>query len=321
MISGKTVIEIMDSTGLIAEDMPIERKDKVKAWVTVMYGCNNFCAYCIVPYVRGRERSRSIDNIVNEVRTLGCQGLKEITLLGQNVNSYGKDLGSDTTFAKLLTELNKVEGIERIRFMTSHPKDLSDELIYAMRDLGKLCEHLHLPFQAGSTRILKEMNRKYSKEDYLKLVEKVKENIPGIALTTDIIVGFPGETEEDFLDTLDVLEKVRFDQAYTFLYSKRTGTPAAKSTEQVPEEVKKDRFQRLLEVQNRISKEINEGFLDKILEVLVEGKSKTNDKIYTGRTRENKIVNFYGNDEMVGKLLKVRIDTAKTWSLEGKVLE
>lgn len=321
MISGKTVIEIMDSTGLIAEDMPIERKDKVKAWVTVMYGCNNFCAYCIVPYVRGRERSRSIDNIVNEVRTLGCQGLKEITLLGQNVNSYGKDLGSDTTFAKLLTELNKVEGIERIRFMTSHPKDLSDELIYAMRDLGKLCEHLHLPFQAGSTRILKEMNRKYSKEDYLKLVEKVKENIPGIALTTDIIVGFPGETEEDFLDTLDVLEKVRFDQAYTFLYSKRTGTPAAKSTEQVPEEVKKERFQRLLEVQNRISKEINEGFLDKILEVLVEGKSKTNDKIYTGRTRENKIVNFYGNDEMVGKLLKVRIDTAKTWSLEGKVLE
>ncbi len=320
IISDKTVIEIMDSTGLIAEDMPIERKDRVKAWVTVMYGCNNFCSYCIVPYVRGRERSRSIDNIVNEVRMLGHQGLKEITLLGQNVNSYGKDLGADITFAKLLAELDKVEGIERIRFMTSHPKDLSDELIFEMRDSGKLCEHLHLPFQSGSTRILKEMNRKYSKEDYLKLVEKVKQNIPGISLTTDIIVGFPGENEEDFQETLDVLEKVRFDQVYTFLYSKRTGTPAAKSLEQIPEEVKKERFQRLLEVQNRISKEINEGFLNKKLEVLVEGESKTNDKIYTGRTRENKIVNFDGNAEMIGKLLTVRIDTIKTWSLEGTVL-
>ncbi len=319
--SDKTVVEILDSIGLIAEDMPIERKDGVKAWVTVMYGCNNFCSYCIVPYVRGRERSRSIENIVNEVRMLGRQGLKEITLLGQNVNSYGKDLGGDNTFAKLLAELDKVEGIERIRFMTSHPKDLSDELIFAMRDLRKLCEHLHLPFQSGSTRILNEMNRKYTKEDYLGLVEKVKQNIPGISLTTDIIVGFPGEKEEDFQDTLDVLEKVRFDQAYTFLYSKRTGTPAAKSLEQVPEEVKKERFQRLLEVQNRISKEINEEFLNRELEVLVEGESKTNDKIYTGRTRENKIVNFEGNASMIGKLVTVRIDRIKTWSLEGTVLE
>ncbi|NLL06303.1 MAG: tRNA (N6-isopentenyl adenosine(37)-C2)-methylthiotransferase MiaB [Clostridiaceae bacterium] len=315
--SDKAVVEIMDTIGLIAEDVPVERKDGVKAWVTVMYGCNNFCSYCIVPYVRGRERSRKLDKVVNEVALLGQKGIKEITLLGQNVNSYGKDLGDDITFAKLLTELNKVEGIERIRFMTSHPKDLSDELIYAMRDLDKLCEHLHLPFQSGSTRILKEMNRKYSKEDYLKLVEKVKRTIPGISLTTDIIVGFPGETEEDFEETLDLLEKVRFDQAYTFLYSKRTGTPAAKNVEQITEEVKKERFQRLLEVQNRISNEINRNFINKKFEVLVEGKSKNNDKIYTGRTRENKIVNFEGNDQMIGKLVMVNVDTIKTWSLEG----
>lgn len=318
--SNKTVVEIMDSIGLIAEDMPIERKDEVKAWVTVMYGCNNFCSYCIVPYVRGRERSRSIENIVNEVRMLGRQGIKEVTLLGQNVNSYGKDLGADVTFAKLLAELNELEGIERIRFMTSHPKDLSDELIFAMRDLNKVCNHLHLPFQSGSTRILKEMNRKYTKEDYLNLVDKVKQSIPGICLTSDIIVGFPGETEEDFQETLDVLKKGRFDQVYSFLYSQRTGTPAAKSMDQIPEEVKKERFQRLVKVQNKISKEINEEFLHRELEILVEGESKTNDKIYTGRTEENKIVNFEGNAQMVGKLVKVRIDTIKTWSLEGTVI-
>jgi len=317
--SDQTVIEIMDSIGLIAEDVPIQRKDGFKAWVTVMYGCNNFCSYCIVPYVRGRERSREFGKIVEEVKMLGQQGVKEITLLGQNVNSYGKDLGGDISFARLLTELNKVEGIERIRFMTSHPKDLSDELIYAMRDLDKLCEHLHLPFQAGSTKILKEMNRKYTKEDYLRLVEKIKQNIPDISLTTDIIVGFPGETEEDFQDTLDVVEKVRFDQAYTFLYSKRTGTPAAKSLNQIPEEVKKERFQRLLELQNRISKEINDSYLNKKVEVLVEGKSKTNEKNYTGRTRGNKVVNFQGDDQLIGKLVTVKINTVKTWSLEGNI--
>ena len=318
--TNKTVVDIMDSIGLIAEDVPVDRKDEVKAWVTVMYGCNNFCSYCIVPYVRGRERSRGIENIVNEVRMLGRQDLKEITLLGQNVNSYGKDLDNNTTFAKLLTELNGVEGIERLRFMTSHPKDLSDELIFAIRDLNKLCEHLHLPFQSGSTRLLKEMNRKYTKEDYLSLVDKIKQNIPGISLTTDVIVGFPGETEQDFQDTLDVLEKVRFDQVYSFLYSKRTGTPAAKSMDQISEELKKERFQRLMEIQNRISKEINDDFLNRELEVLVEGKSKNNDKIYTGRTRENKIVNFEGTDQMIGKLVMVRIDMIKTWSLEGTVI-
>ncbi|EPR13391.1 tRNA (N6-isopentenyl adenosine(37)-C2)-methylthiotransferase MiaB [Ruminiclostridium papyrosolvens] len=316
-----TVIDVWDSTGSIAENMPISRKDNIKAWVTVMYGCNNFCSYCIVPYVRGRERSRSLEEIKSEVEKLAADGCKEITLLGQNVNSYGKDLEGDLTFAGLLRELNKIQGIERIRFMTSHPKDLSDELIYAMRDCAKVCEHLHLPVQAGSSKVLDEMNRKYSKEQYLELIEKVKSNIPGIALSTDIIVGFPGETEEDFNETLDVVAKARFDMAYTFLYSKRTGTPAAKNPEQVPESVKKRRFDKLLELQNKISKEINDELLGKEVEVLVEGLSKSSKTTYTGRTKENKIVNFKGNPDMVGKLVKVKIDEIQTWSLLGKIAE
>nr|WP_173585592.1 tRNA (N6-isopentenyl adenosine(37)-C2)-methylthiotransferase MiaB [Ruminiclostridium josui] len=316
-----TVIDVWDSTGSIAENMPIARKDNIKAWVTVMYGCNNFCSYCIVPYVRGRERSRSLEEIKNEVEKLAADGCKEITLLGQNVNSYGKDLEGDVTFAGLLRELNKIQGIERIRFMTSHPKDLSDDLIYAIRDCEKVCEHLHLPVQAGSSKVLDEMNRKYKKEQYLELIEKVKSNIPGIALSTDIIVGFPGETEEDFSETLDVAAKVRFDMAYTFLYSKRTGTPAAKNPDQVPEEVKKQRFDKLLELQNKISKEINDELLGKEVEVLVEGLSKNSKTTYTGRTRENKIVNFKGSPDIVGKLVKVKIDEIQTWSLLGKIAE
>lgn len=316
----KTVIDVWDSTGSIAENMPITRRENLKAWVTVMYGCNNFCSYCIVPYVRGRERSRSIEEIKNEVIKLSQEGCKEITLLGQNVNSYGKDLEGEYSFAGLLRELNEVEGIERIRFMTSHPKDLSDELIYAIRDCRKVCEHLHLPVQAGSTKILDDMNRKYSKEQYIQLVEKIKSNIPGIALSTDIIVGFPGEAEEDFSETLDVIAKAKFDMAYTFLYSKRTGTPAAKNPDQVPEEVKKERFDRLLALQNTISREINEELLNKEVEVLVEGLSKSSKTTYTGRTRENKIVNFKGNPELIGKLVKVKIDTIQTWSLQGKLI-
>ncbi|MCX7710379.1 MAG: tRNA (N6-isopentenyl adenosine(37)-C2)-methylthiotransferase MiaB [Clostridia bacterium] len=318
--SKETIIDVWESSGSIVENLPIERKDGVKAWVTIMYGCNNFCSYCIVPYVRGRERSRSVSDIVHEVMTLGQQGYKEITLLGQNVNSYGKDLSDGTSFAGLLHELDKVEGIERIRFMTSHPKDLSDDLIYAMRDCKKVCEHLHLPIQAGSTRILNEMNRKYTKEHYLDLMKKIKEIIPEIALTTDIIVGFPGETEEDFLETLDVMQTVRYDSAYTFLYSKRTGTPAAKMESQVSEETKKERFQRLLEVQNRISKANNEELLGQVVEILVDGTSKNNPEMFTGRTRTNKIVNFKGNDELVGKLIQVRINKIQTWSLEGEVI-
>ncbi len=318
--SGKAVIDVWSSTGSIAEDMPVERKDGIKAWVTVMYGCNNFCSYCIVPYVRGRERSRREKDIVNEVRMLGQQGYKEITLLGQNVNSYGLDLEESKSFADLLYSLEKVEGIERIRFMTSHPKDLSQDLIYAIRDCKKVCEHLHLPIQSGSTRILSEMNRKYSREQYLELVGRVKDNIPGISLTTDIIVGFPGESETDFDETIDIMERVRFDTAYTFLYSKRTGTPAAKNPDQVPEEIKKHRFDRLIAVQNKISREINDLLVGSVEEVLVEGLSKNSTTMYTGRTRSNKIVNFRGSSELPGKLVKVRIDASQTWSLEGTVI-
>ncbi|MDF2987065.1 MAG: tRNA-N(6)-(isopentenyl)adenosine-37 thiotransferase enzyme MiaB [Eubacterium sp.] len=318
--TGETVIDVWESTGSIAENMPITRKDNLKAWVTVMYGCNNFCSYCIVPYVRGRERSRSIDEIKNEAIKLAEEGCKEITLLGQNVNSYGKDLEGEYSFAGLLRELNTVDGIERIRFMTSHPKDLSDELIFAMRDCEKVCEHLHLPVQAGSTRILDEMNRRYSKDQYLELLDKVKAHIPGISLSTDIIVGFPGETEEDFSETLDVVAKAKFDMAYTFLYSKRTGTPAAKNPDQVSDETKKERFDRLLALQNSISREINDELLGKEVEVLVEGLSKSSKTTNTGRTRENKIVNFKGNPELIGKLVKVKIDTIQTWSLLGKLV-
>jgi tRNA-2-methylthio-N6-dimethylallyladenosine synthase len=320
VLTGKVVTDVWDSTGSIAENMPISRKDNIKAWVTVMYGCNNFCSYCIVPYVRGRERSRDISEIKKEVEKLAEEGCKEITLLGQNVNSYGKDLENKLTFADLLRELNTIEGIERIRFMTSHPKDLSDELIYAIRDCNKVCEHLHLPVQAGSSKILENMNRKYTKEQYLELLNKVKKYIPDIALTTDIIVGFPGETELDFKETLDVVSKAEFDMAYTFLYSRRTGTPAAKMEDQVPEEVMKERFDRLLELQNSISLKNNESLLGKEVEVLVEGLSKSSNTTYTGRTRENKIVNFKGNPEMVGKLIKVRIDTIQTWSLLGEIV-
>ena len=318
--TGKVVIDVWNSTGSIAENMPITRKDNIKAWVTVMYGCNNFCSYCIVPYVRGRERSRDITEIRSEVEKLAGDGCKEIALLGQNVNSYGKDLENKITFADLLRELNTVEGIERIRFMTSHPKDLSDELIYAIRDCDKVCEHLHLPVQAGSSKILENMNRRYTKGQYLELLDKVKKHIPGIALSTDIIVGFPGETEQDFDETLDVVSKAEFDMAYTFLYSKRTGTPAAKMEDQIPEGVMKERFDRLLELQNSISLKLNEALLGKEVEVLVEGLSKSSKTTYTGRTRENKIVNFKGSPELVGKLVKVKIDTIQTWSLLGKLV-
>jgi tRNA-2-methylthio-N6-dimethylallyladenosine synthase len=318
--SKKSIVDIWESAGIITENMPIERKDGLKAWVTIMYGCNNFCSYCIVPYVRGRERSRKVDDIVNEIRTLGQQGYKEITLLGQNVNSYGKDLDESFSFAKLLYEINKVHGIERIRFMTSHPKDLSDELVIAMKECDMVCEHLHLPIQSGSTKVLKEMNRNYSKEQYMELAKKIKSQIPDISLTTDIIIGFPGETEDDFLETLDVVERVGFDSAYTFLYSKRTGTPAAENSDQITEEVKKDRFERLIAVQNRISKEINDDLVGKSVEVLVEGLSKNNTEMYTGRTSTNKIVNFRGNEDIVGKQVIVKIEKSHTWSLEGRVI-
>lgn len=320
LTQGKRVFDVWDSEGQIVEGTPITRADKVKAWVNIMYGCNNFCSYCIVPYVRGRERSRNKEDIVDEVKKLAEAGYKEITLLGQNVNSYGNDLGKKDAFADLLYALNDIDGIERIRFTTSHPKDLSDSLITAMKELPKMCEHLHLPFQSGSTRILKAMNRKYTKEHYLELIDRVRSAIPEISFTTDIIVGFPGETEEDFLETLDVVEKVRFDQAFMFLYSKRKGTRAAELENQVPEDVKKERFQRLVDLQNSIVAEINKTYEGKTVEVLVEGISRNNDAMYTGRTRNFKLVNFNSPVDLTGKLVQVKIIRAWPFWLEGMVI-
>ncbi len=303
--------------GRVAEGVPIRRADRLKAWVTVMYGCNNFCSYCIVPYVRGRERSRASEDILKEVRALDAAGVKEITLLGQNVNSYGKDKASELSFAKLLEAVCRETSIPRIRFMTSHPKDLSEELIAVMAENPQICRQLHLPVQSGSTELLRKMNRKYSAEDYLALVDKVREKIPDIALSTDVIVGFPGETEADFQATLDLMAKVRYDMAFTFIYSKRKGTPAAEWDNQVPEEVVKERFERLLELQNTIDREINETYVGRTVEVLVEGRSRTNAQRYTGRTTGNKIVNFTGDRDATGELIEVVIDEAATWSLGG----
>ena len=300
-----TLIDILDTEGFIVENLPVERDEKHKAWVTIMYGCNNFCSYCIVPYVRGRERSRNPEDIIKEIKNLVQDGCREVTLLGQNVNSYGKDLKIEFDFADLLYKINSIDGIERIRFMTSHPKDLSNKLIKVMSECSKICEHLHLPFQAGSNKILKLMNRVYTKEEYLEKVKRIKEAIPGIALTTDIIVGFPGETTEDFEDTLDIVRKVRFDQAFTFIYSKREGTPAAEMMDIISEEEKQYNFNRLIEVQNKISREINESYKDNIYEVLVDGPSKTNKNILTGRTRTGKVVNFKG-DANIGDLVNVK---------------
>jgi tRNA-2-methylthio-N6-dimethylallyladenosine synthase len=318
--SGEILIDVWDVDGEVVEGLESNRKYELKAFVNVAYGCNNFCTYCIVPYTRGRERSRKPEDIINEVKDLAKNGTKEITLLGQNVNSYGNTFDTDYSFSDLLRDLDKIEGIERIRFMTSHPKDLSDDLIYAMRDCKKVCEFLHLPVQAGSTKVLKKMNRKYTKESYLDLVEKIKKEIPDIALSTDIMIGFPGETEEDFLDTLDVVQKVRYDSAFTFIYSIRKGTPAAKMENQIPDDIKHDRFNRLLEVVNTISKEKNMRYKDKVVEVLVEGESKTDSTKLTGRTRQNKLVNFEGSKDLIGKLVDVKITEVKTFSLNGIVV-
>ncbi|MPW25213.1 tRNA (N6-isopentenyl adenosine(37)-C2)-methylthiotransferase MiaB [Alkalibaculum sp. M08DMB] len=311
------VVDVWDEGQLIIEDLPTYRKYSFKAYVSIMYGCNNFCSYCIVPYTRGRERSRNFDSIIKEVESLASTGCKEITLLGQNVNSYGKTLDMPISFSDLLKMLCKVEGIERIRFMTSHPKDLSDELIVTISEEEKVCNHIHLPFQSGNTRILKEMNRKYTKEDYILLVDKIRKIIPNIALSTDIIVGFPGETEEEFLDTIDVVKKCGFDSSYTFLYSIRSGTPAEKMQEQIAEDIKHKRLNKLLDVQKEISKKINLEYKEKIVKVLVEGPSKNNPEILSGRTETNKLVNFAGNKDTIGSIVKVKITQAKTFSLDG----
>ena len=307
----KMVVDILDGTDNIVEDLPAERKYSFKAGVNIMFGCNNFCTYCIVPYVRGRERSRNPKDIIREIEALVADGVVEVMLLGQNVNSYGKNLEEKITFAQLLQEVEKIEGLERIRFMTSHPKDLSDELIEVMKNSKKICNHMHLPVQSGSDRILNQMNRKYTKEHYLNLVNKLKENIPNISLTTDIIVGFPGETEEDFLETLDLVEKVGYDTAYTFIYSKRTGTPAAKMENQVPEDVVKDRFDRLLKTIQTISKEKTYAYEGTDQLVLVEGVSEHDSAYVTGRLSNNLLVHFKADSELIGKLVNVHLDEAK----------
>lgn len=317
--SGKPVIDIWEGTDAIVEDLPNQRKYSFKSGINIMFGCNNFCSYCIVPYVRGRERSREPQAILREIRRLADDGVVEIMLLGQNVNSYGKTLDHPVTFAELLTEIEKIDKIKRIRFMTSHPKDLSDELIEVMSRSTKICRHLHLPVQSGSSRILQKMNRRYTKEQYLELTEKIRKAVPGISLTTDIIVGFPGETEEDFQETLDLVRKVRYDSAFTFIYSRRTGTPAANMEDQVPEDVVKDRFQRLLKEVQDIASEVCAVHEGTTQEALVESLSEHDPSMVTGRLSNNLLVHFPGGEELIGKLVPVYLKECKGFYYLGEL--
>ena len=319
--SDSTIIDIWKDTDKIVEDLPVKRKFSFKSGVNIMFGCNNFCSYCIVPYVRGRERSREPKDIIREIENLVADGVVEIMLLGQNVNSYGKNLEKPVTFAELLREINNIEGLKRIRFMTSHPKDLSDELIEAMKDCDKVCKHFHLPLQSGSSRILKIMNRHYDKEQYLEEVEKLRKAVPDIALTTDIIVGFPGETEEDFLETMDVVKRVRYDSAFTFIYSKRTGTPAATMDNQVPDDVVKDRFDRLLKEVQKISNEKAMMLEGKTMKVLAEEMDGQDDKLITGRLDNNAIVHFPGDASMIGNIYNVKLVECKGFYYMGEIAD
>lgn len=318
--TGETIVDIVEDSREISENIDANRKYGFKAFVNIMYGCNNFCTYCIVPYTRGRENSREPELILKEIKGLAESGCKEVTLLGQNVNSYGKTLNRNYGFTDLLKDINKIEGIDRIRFMTSHPKDLSDELIECYGTLDKLCSHLHLPVQSGSNKVLKEMNRNYTKENYLNIINKLKKRVPDIGLTTDIIVGFPGETEEDFNETLDLVKHVEFDSAFTFLYSIREGTKAATMESQIDDKVKHDRFQRLSDTLNEISLRNNEKLIGEVFEILVEDISKNNPEVLTGRTRTNKLVHFKGSEDLIGSIVKVKIETVKTFTLEGIIV-
>ena len=319
------LIDIWEGTDKIVEELPTERNYSFKSGVNIMFGCNNFCSYCIVPYVRGRERSRKAEDILKEVQELADKGYKEITLLGQNVNSYMRMEKVEnknekiTSFAELLYEVNKIEGIERIRFVSPHPKDFTDDVIEAIKKCDKVCKLIHLPLQSGNTKVLKEMNRKYTKEQYLNLVEKMKKEIPNVTFSTDIIVGFPGETDEEFEDTLDVVEKVNFEQVYMFIYSRRVGTPADKMENQVPEEQKHIRFNKLkMLVEHQIANK-NKQYIDTKQKVLVEGKSKNNDNMLTGRTDSNKVVIFEGEDNLIGKVIDLKIVSEHMWYLKGKI--
>ena len=317
LVDKETVVDVWDIDGNIVEGLPSVRRYDFKAFVNIMYGCNNFCTYCIVPFTRGRERSRLPQDILQEVKLLSQNSVKEITLLGQNVNSYGNNFADKYTFPMLLEDINKIDNIERIRFMTSHPKDISDELINSFATLDKLCESLHLPVQSGSSNILKLMNRRYTAEDYMKKIEKIKKVAPDIALTTDIIVGFPGETEEDFKQTLKLVKEVEYDSAFMFMYSTRKGTVAEKMAGHISEEIKKDRFNRLLETANEISAKKNKEYKDKIEQVLVEGFSKKNESVLSGRNRKNKLINFVGDESKIGQIVNVKITDVKSFSLNG----
>ena len=315
----KLLVDIWEDTDKIVEDLPIKRKYSFKSGVNIMFGCNNFCSYCIVPYVRGRERSREPKDIIRECEKLVADGVTEIMLLGQNVNSYGKNLEQPVTFAELLRSINEIKGLKRIRFMTSHPKDLSDDLIRAMAECENVCPHMHLPLQSGSDRLLELMNRHYTKQQYLDIVTKLRQAIPDIAITTDIIVGFPGETEEDFQETLDVVKQVEYDNAFTFIYSKRTGTPAARMDNQVPEDVIKDRFDRLLAiVQENAAKKAN-LLAGKVLPVLVEQINEQDDKLVSGRLANNSLVHFPGDASMIGNICQVRLLECKGFYYLGEV--
>ena len=335
IIENKKITDILDIDGEIIEGLPIRRDDNIRASVTIMNGCNNFCTYCIVPYVRGRERSRAPEDILKEVKKLTKEGYKEITLLGQNVNSYmrverekEKTLTANEnnnnpdkidSFAKLLRAVNQIDGIEKIRFTSPHPKDFTDDVIEAIKDCDKVSKLIHLPLQSGSTNVLKVMNRVYTKEQYLSLVDKMKNKIPNVKFSTDIIVGFPGETEEDFEDTLDVVKKVKFEQIFMFIYSRRVGTPADKMENQVPEEIKHKRFERLKKLYEEVIAEKNKEYIGIIQEILVEGYSKTNDNFLTGRTDSNKVVIFEGDSDLIGKIVKVKIISEHMWYLKGKI--
>ena len=318
--AGRLTIDIWEDTDKIVEDLPVERKYSFKSGVNIMFGCNNFCSYCIVPYVRGRERSREAKEIVREIERLVADGVKEVMLLGQNVNSYGKNLDTPMTFSELLKEIEKIEGLERIRFMTSHPKDLSDELIETMKNSKKICNHFHLPLQSGSSRILKIMNRRYDKERYLELVRKIREAVPDIAITTDIIVGFPGETEEDFLETMDVVRQVEYNNAFTFIYSKRTGTPAASMDDQSPDDVVKDRFDRLLNLVQEISAKKAGALTGQTLPVLVEEQNEQDASLVTGKLTNNSTVHFAGTPDMIGTIQNVCLNECKGFYYIGEVV-
>ena len=315
----KSVIDIWQGTTEIVEDLPSERKYSFKSGVNIMYGCNNFCSYCIVPYVRGRERSRKPEDIINEIKKLVSEGVVEIMLLGQNVNSYGKTLENPMTFAQLLQKIEKIDGLKRVRFMTSHPKDLSDKLIDVMAHSKKICKQMHLPLQSGSDRLLKIMNRHYDKQHYLEIVDKLRKAIPDIGISTDIIVGFPGETEEDFNETLDVVKKVQYDSAFTFIYSKRSGTPAAEMENQVPQDVVKDRFDRLLKVVNEISSKKTAKYEGTTQLVMAEEVNSHDPELITGRLSNNTVVHFKGTKDLIGQELKVKLLKAKGFYYFGEI--